>query len=121
METEPAMTRSHTQKVVQKIRLKTQSSERTQTLPTANRKFPGDRAEAAKSETEAQLRAALEKMEQANNVQRGFISVVSHEFRSTLAGIQGFSELLRDREMGPAKTREFATIIYNDARRLDGV
>jgi signal transduction histidine kinase len=118
---EPSMTRSHTQKVAQKIRLKAQSTERTQTFPTTNSGFPDDRTEAAGSETEAQLRAALEKMEQANKVQRGFISVVSHEFRSTLAGIQGFSELLRDREMGPAKTREFATIIYNDARRLDGV
>jgi signal transduction histidine kinase len=113
------MTRSHTQKVAQKIRLKAQSTERTPALPTTNREFPGART--AGNETEAQLRAALGKMEQANNVQRGFISVVSHEFRSTLAGIQGFSELLRDREMGPAKTREFATIIYNDARRLDGV
>ncbi|HEY4384397.1 MAG TPA: HAMP domain-containing sensor histidine kinase, partial [Ktedonobacteraceae bacterium] len=73
------------------------------------------------SETEVQLRAALEKMELANKVQSGFISVVSHEFRSTLAGIQGFSELLRDRNMEPDKTREFATIIYNDARRLDAV
>lgn len=73
------------------------------------------------SETETQLRLALEKMELANKVQSGFISVVSHEFRSTLAGIQGFSELLRDRNTEPDKTREFATMIYDDARRLDAV
>ena len=96
------MSRSHTHKPTrhtQKVQQKTLVAERS----------------------EDQLRTELERLEEANKVQRGFISVVSHEFRTTLAGIQGFSELLRDREMNAAKTKEFATIIYNDARRLDAV
>jgi signal transduction histidine kinase len=108
------MSRSQTHKsarVTQKAQQKIPESGQASTLSVAN----------AANTSEEQLRNDLEKLEQANKVQRGFISVVSHEFRTTLAGIQGFSELLRDREMNTAKTQEFATIIYNDARRLDAV
>ncbi len=143
------MTRSHTQKSAQNTRQKarrpasppalpaTNMTEKEVSVPSSgpgkktpsaaieeevyNRKTKRSSGDAPGDDTEAQLQVALEKMEQANKVQRGFISVVSHEFRSTLAGIQGFSELLRDREVGPAKTREFATIIHNDAHRLNVV
>lgn len=69
--------------------------------------------------TEDDLRSALASLEEAHKVQRGFISVVSHEFRTTLAGIQGFSELIRDRNLSTVRIKEFAHLIYDDARRLD--
>jgi len=67
----------------------------------------------------ATLRTANEQLEQANKVQRDFVSIVSHEFRTTLTGIQGFSELMRDDALNEAEVKEFATDINTDARRLN--
>ncbi len=65
------------------------------------------------------LQATNEQLEQANKVQRDFVSIVSHEFRTTLTGIQGFSELMRDDVLNEAEVKEFATDINTDASRLN--
>ena len=44
-------------------------------------------------------RAANEQLERLNKAKSDFVSIVSHEFRSPLTGIQGFSELMRDESM----------------------
>ncbi len=46
------------------------------------------------------------------------MSMVSHEFRNALVGIQGFSELMRDTDLPPQDVKTFATDIYNDSERL---
>ncbi len=48
-----------------------------------------------------------------------FIAMVSHEFRTTLTGIQGFSELLRDEDFNVAEVKEYASDINADAMRLN--
>ncbi len=47
-----------------------------------------------------------------------FISTVSHELRTPLTSIQGFSEMLRSRDLAPEKRREFHEIILNESERL---
>jgi two-component system, sensor histidine kinase and response regulator len=62
--------------------------------------------------------ANLAGLERLNRLKTEFVSMVSHEFRTALTGIQGFSELMRDSELEPAEIRRFATDIFNDAARL---
>ncbi|MBA2391665.1 MAG: GAF domain-containing protein, partial [Ktedonobacteraceae bacterium] len=59
-----------------------------------------------------------EQLEHVNTMQRDFISVVSHEFRTTLTTIEGFSTLLRDEDYPSEEVKEFANDIYMDALRL---
>ena len=59
------------------------------------------------------------RLEQVNKVQSDFITIVSHEFRTTLTGIQGFSELLRDEDFNVAEVKEYANDINIDALRLN--
>jgi signal transduction histidine kinase len=65
-----------------------------------------------------QLAQSNVQLAQVNKLQSDFISIVSHEFRTTLTGIQGFSELLRDQDFDANEVRDFATDIHTDALRL---
>jgi PAS domain S-box-containing protein len=66
----------------------------------------------------ASQRAANEQLERLNTAKSDFVSFISHEFRSPLTGIQGFSELLRYRELPIEAMREFAGDIHREAERL---
>ena len=59
------------------------------------------------------------RLEQVNKMQSDFIAIVSHEFRTTLTGIQGFSELLRDEVFNVIEVKEYANDINIDALRLN--
>ena len=59
------------------------------------------------------------RLEQINKMQSDFIAIVSHEFRTTLTGIQGFSELLRDEDFNVIEVKEYANDINIDALRLN--
>ena len=63
-------------------------------------------------------RRAVQELERLNKVKSDFVSIVSHEFRTPLTGIQGFSEIIRDEQLDPDEVREFADDINKDARRL---
>lgn len=63
-----------------------------------------------------QVNAQLERL---NKTKSHFVSIVSHEFRTALTGIQGFSEMMRDEEFSVAEMREFAGDINADAQRLN--
>jgi PAS domain S-box-containing protein len=68
----------------------------------------------------AQAQAAtLVELERINHLKSEFVSVVSHEFRTALTGIQGFSELMRDQDMEPAEVKDLASDIHADAQRLN--
>jgi PAS domain S-box-containing protein len=73
----------------------------------------------AKHAAEATAIENLAAVERLNRLKSEFVSVVSHEFRTALTGIQGFSEMLRDAKLTSAQVREFATDINNDALRLN--
>jgi signal transduction histidine kinase len=64
-------------------------------------------------------RSYLEQLERLNKVKSDFVSIVSHEFRTPLTGIQGFSELMRDEDLTMAEMKEFAADINRDAQRLN--
>jgi signal transduction histidine kinase len=64
------------------------------------------------------LQIANEQREYLNRVQSDFVSIVNHEFRTTLTAIQGFSELMRDEEFSFHEVKEYASDINVDARRL---
>jgi len=69
---------------------------------------------------EAAAVANLSVLERLNRMKTEFLTMVSHEFRTALVGIQGFSELLRDTEsLDVNEARTFAEEVFNDARRLD--
>jgi two-component system sensor histidine kinase/response regulator len=73
----------------------------------------------AKREAEETARANLEQLEKLNQLKSDFVSAVSHEFRSALTGIQGFSELISDYETDPAEMKHMAREITDEAMRLN--
>ena len=77
-------------------------------------------------ETSDKLTEALEAQREANaNLEKidrtksEFLSIVSHEFRTALTGIQGFSELIRDGGLEPDEVRAYGGYIFNDAERVN--
>src|SRR5207253_6965946 len=48
-----------------------------------------------------------------------FVSMVSHEFRTALVGIQGFSEILATELNSPEDVKSLAGDIFSDAQRLN--
>src|SRR5260370_33786022 len=77
-------------------------------------------------ETSDQLAEALESQRNANanlekldHTKTEFLSIVSHEFRTALTGIQGFSELIRDGGLEAEEVRAYGGEIFNDSDRIN--
>jgi len=64
------------------------------------------------------LLVAIARVESVNRSQREFVSVVSHEFRTPLTSIAGFSEMIRDEGLTPEEVHEYANDINVAAHRL---
>ncbi|HKV87770.1 MAG TPA: PAS domain-containing sensor histidine kinase [Candidatus Dormibacteraeota bacterium] len=73
-------------------------------------------AEHAANEAAAAHLAGLERL---NELKSEFVSLVSHEFRTALVGIQGFSEMIRDEDVSVAEAKGYAADINSDAERLN--
>ena len=74
----------------------------------------------SRHDSEAAAAASLGLMQRLNSLKTDFLQSVSHEFKTALLGIQGFSELLRDtKELNVQEVRSFAADINRDAERLD--
>jgi PAS domain S-box-containing protein len=65
------------------------------------------------------LQRANEQLAAVNQAKNDFVAIISHEFRTPLTGIRGFSELIRDQSLAPAEIREYANDINADAQRLE--
>ncbi|HEY4912591.1 MAG TPA: ATP-binding protein [Candidatus Dormibacteraeota bacterium] len=63
--------------------------------------------------------ANLAELEKLNHMKTEFTSMVSHEFRTALTGIQGMSELINGGEMKPAEIREYSGYIFQEAERVN--
>ena len=66
----------------------------------------------------AQQRANAD-LEKLDRTKTEFLSIVSHEFRTALTGIQGFSELIRDGGLEQDELRAYGGYIFNDADRVN--
>ena len=73
----------------------------------------------AKHEAQETTMANLAALERLSKLKSEFVSMVSHEFRTALVGIQGFSELLQSGDNAPLDVVNLATDINNDAQRLN--
>jgi PAS domain S-box-containing protein len=62
--------------------------------------------------------AANEELQHVNAIKSDFVSVVSHEFRTPLTVIQGFSEMISQEELGLEVIRDYASDIYRQSFRL---
>jgi len=63
--------------------------------------------------------AHLAGIERLNELKSEFITLVSHEFRTGLVGIQGFSEMIRDADLPADEVKSYAGDINKDAQRLN--
>ncbi len=73
-------------------------------------------AEHAANEAAAAHLAGLERL---NRLKSEFVALVSHEFRTALVGISGFSEMIRDEEVSLDEAKGYAGDINKDAERLN--
>ncbi len=73
----------------------------------------------AAAEAFEQQRAAVAELERLNRAKSDFVSIVSHEFRTPLTGIQGFSEMMQSEDLTLEEMREYAGDINKDAHRLN--
>jgi PAS domain S-box-containing protein len=64
-------------------------------------------------------RSANADLEKLDRTKTEFLSIVSHEFRTALTGIQGFSELIRDGGLETDEVRAYGGYIFNDADRVN--
>lgn len=69
-------------------------------------------------ESEQKLRIAKEEAEEANRKKTAFIANISHEVRTPLNAIVGFSELLADGVYEVDEKKEFASTINNNSELL---
>jgi PAS domain S-box-containing protein len=63
--------------------------------------------------------ANLAELEKLNRLKTEFTSMVSHEFRTALVGIQGMSELIKGGDMEPAEVQEYSGYIFSEAERIN--
>jgi two-component system, sensor histidine kinase and response regulator len=73
----------------------------------------------AKHELEEAQRANMGELERINRLKSEFMSMVSHEFRTALTGIQGYSEVMTTEEVAPDEVKQFAGDINSEALRLN--
>jgi len=77
------------------------------------------RGAVAAAEAFERQRAAVTELERLNRAKSDFVSIVSHEFRTPLTGIQGFSEMMQSEDLTLEEMREYAGDINKDAHRLN--
>ena len=74
-----------------------------------------------KFEAERALRTALRQAEIANKVKAAFLAAMSHELKTPLNAVLGFSEIIRDEMLGPVGQpvyRDYAADIHKSGARL---
>ncbi len=72
-------------------------------------------------ERTAELRRALERLTEVNQIKANLISNVSHELRTPLAHIKGYVELVADKQLGPitAEQTDALSVVQRASERLE--
>lgn len=73
------------------------------------------------NEQQSELMEQMEKLRDADAYRLEFTANVTHELKTPIASIQGAAELIRDGIARPEDVPEFASRIYNSARRLSNL
>ena len=69
-------------------------------------------------ELEDRVTRATQRLREIDQAKSEFLSVVSHELRTPLTALQGFSELLLDRDVPPARARRYLRHVQTESQRL---
>ena len=64
---------------------------------------------------------AAEELSGTEIMRSNFISDFSHEFRTPIASISGFAQLLRDPDLSPEERNEYLDIIIDESQRLSNL
>lgn len=64
---------------------------------------------------------AAAELEGTEMMRAGFISDFSHEFRTPIASLSGFAQLLLEEDLPEEEKREYLEIIHEEAQRLSGL
>lgn len=59
--------------------------------------------------------------EKLNNMRKEFVANVSHELKTPLCSIKGYSETIVDRDLSKDEIIKFAQVINNEANRMDRI
>ncbi len=72
----------------------------------------------SQKQSETSLKIAKGMAEESDRLKSAFLMNLSHEVRTPLNGIMGFSQILQEREFSFDKRKEFLNIIYDKAGQL---
>ena len=61
---------------------------------------------------------AKQKAEESDRLKSAFLATITHELRTPMNGILGFSELLKDPELSPDESSEYVDLIHQSGQRL---
>ena len=59
--------------------------------------------------------------EKLNNMRKEFVANVSHELKTPLCSIKGYSETILDRDLSYGEIQKFAKVINDEANRMDRI
>ena len=91
---------------------------RRMTVPT--QRLEPTKLQSRSENSEAGL-AHLAALERLNTIITAFASMVSHETRTALVGIQGMSELIRDGDLDQDEIRGYAADIFSEAEKINAL